>query len=242
MSILDTQSTVGQLVKERPARARVFERLGIDYCCGGKTPLGLACRDKGLDPDQVLRELADLDAGPAEDEAVDWSTATLSELADHIVETHHAYLRRELPRLDALANTVAAAHGRPHPERLEVLRVFERLQAELELHMLKEEMILFPMVKKLESVTEPTHFSSGSVGNPISVMEHEHDDAGAALARLRELTRGYEAPADACNTYRALLDGLAELEADMHLHVHKENNLLFPGTLAREAAIRARAV
>jgi regulator of cell morphogenesis and NO signaling len=241
MSILDTRSTVGQLVKERPARARVFERLGIDYCCGGKTPLGRACRDKGLDPDQVLRELAHLDAGPAEDEGVDWSFATLTELADHIVETHHAYLRRELPRLDALANKVANAHGPRHPELLEVLRIIGRLRSELESHMLKEERILFPMVKLLESATEPQRFPCGSVGHPVSVMELEHDDAGAALAQLRELTREYEAPDDACSTYRALLDGLAGLEADMHFHVHKENNLLFPGTLAREAAIRARA-
>jgi regulator of cell morphogenesis and NO signaling len=240
MTTLDGQATVGQLVRERPSRARVFERLGIDYCCGGKTPLDRACRAGGLDLARVLRELADEDARPEAD-PVDWSTATLGALADHIEATHHAYLRRELPRLERLAEKVAAAHGARHPELLDVLAVFSALKSELESHMLKEEWALFPMVRLLDGATAPPRSPCGSVADPIAAMEHEHDDAGAALARLRSLTGGYTPPAGACNTYRALLDGLADLEADLHLHVHKENNILFPKARDAEAAPSGRA-
>jgi regulator of cell morphogenesis and NO signaling len=237
MNFLDVHSNVGQLVRDRPARARVFERLGIDYCCGGKRPLDEVCRDRGLDLDRVLDELAGEDGRALAAEPVDWSAAPMSELADHIEATHHAYLRRELPRLDGLMEKVVAAHAARHAELWDLLAVFRGLKRELESHMLKEELVLFPMVRQLQQATERPRFHCGSVANPIAVMEHEHDSAGVALARLRALTGGYAAPADACHTYRALLDGLAELEADLHLHIHKENNILFPRAHEAEAAL-----
>jgi regulator of cell morphogenesis and NO signaling len=239
MITLDEQATVGQLVRERPARARVFERLGIDYCCGGKTPLDRACRAVGIDLARILRDLAEEDARPEAD-PVDWSTAPMAALADHIEATHHAFLRRELPRLERLAEKVAAAHGARHPELLEVRAVFSGLKSELEVHMLKEEWVLFPMVSQLDGATAPPRFPCGGVAYPIATMEHEHGDAGAALERLRGLTGGYTPPAGACNSYRALLDGLADLEADLHLHVHKENNILFPKARDAEAALSDR--
>lgn len=238
MTAFDTQTTVAQFVTERPARARVFEQFGIDYCCGGRTPLSRACAEKGLDVATVLRGLrASDEAAPGESER-DFSKASMTELADHIVETHHVYLRRELPRLASMADKVVQAHSERHPELLALRETLGLLKNELESHMLKEEQILFPMIRQLESATVLPDFHCGSVNGPIGVMEHEHDNAGDALARMRDLTGGYAPPGDACNTYRALLAGLAELEADTHRHIHKENNILFPKAVAAEAALR----
>jgi regulator of cell morphogenesis and NO signaling len=241
MNVLDPHSTVGQLVRERPALARVFERFGIDYCCGGKRPLDQACQERGLEVGLVLDELAGQDVDAPAAEEVDWSAAPMSELADHIEATHHAFLRRELPRLEGLLEKVVAAHGPRHPELRDLRAVFAGLKSELEGHMLKEERVLFPMVRQLQRATARPRFHCGSVANPIAVMEHEHDDAGTALAWLRARTGGYTPPADACNTYRALLGGLAELEADLHLHIHEENNILFPRARDAEAALSGAA-
>ncbi|MEO6810836.1 MAG: iron-sulfur cluster repair di-iron protein, partial [Isosphaeraceae bacterium] len=236
MSTLDTQTTVGQMVAERPSRARVFERLGIDYCCGGKVPLEQVCQEKGLDVTLVLQSLRDQDQGAAESDSVDWTKMSLTTLADQIVATHHANLRRELPRLEQLVNRVATVHGPHYPELLDVKTTFYGLKAELEEHMLKEEEAVFPMIKGLESGSNSPPGYSASVRYPIAAMIHEHDSTGAALSRLRSLTSDYVPPSDACNTYRAMLDGLAELESDMHLHIHKENNILFPRAIQAEAA------
>jgi regulator of cell morphogenesis and NO signaling len=230
-----SETSVGELVAQRPGRARVFERLGIDYCCGGKTSLDQACREKGLDVAIVLGELEAIDAGH---DGFDASSATMAELVDHIVERHHGYLYRELPRLAVVADQVKAAHGANHPELYELREVLDSLKEELTFHMLKEEKILFPILKQLETANEMPQFHCGCVGNPIAVMEHEHADTGAALARLHTLTSGYAPPADACPTYRALLDGLAELEADLHRHIHEENNILFPRARVAEEALQ----
>lgn len=238
MSTLDAQTTVGQIVAERPSRARVFERLGIDYCCGGKIPLEQVCRKKGLDVTSVLQELRDQGQGASESDSVDWTKAPLTDLANQIEATHHAYLHRELPRLDWLVSRVATVHGPHRPELLDVKTTFDGLKTELEEHMFKEEKVLFPMIRGLESGSRPP-VGPPSVSYPIAAMEHEHDSAGAALLRLRTLTSDYVPPADACNTYRAMLDGLAELESDLHLHVHKENNILFPRAIEAEAAAPA---
>jgi regulator of cell morphogenesis and NO signaling len=215
-------TTVGELVAERPARSRVFEELGIDYCCGGRLSLAEACARKGLDPDEVSRRLTAIAFVEPE---TDWRAAPLAALCDHIVSTHHAFLRRELPRLRGLLTKLVRVHGDRHPELRDTLDVFGAFADELTAHMTKEERVLFPLIAGLESGAVPrTPF----VLQPIAVMEAEHDDAGRALAEMRRLTGGYEAPADGCGTYRVALAGLAELEADMHEHVHKENNILFP--------------
>jgi regulator of cell morphogenesis and NO signaling len=241
MTIPAPETPVGQLVVERPGRARLFERLGIDYCCGGAKPLDRACREQGLDVATVLRELEATEAGDVGPDGFDAAGATMTELVDHVVAKHHAYLHRELPRLAALADRVVTAHVVRHPELSELRAVFRSLREELIFHMLKEEKVLFPVIKRLEAAAELPELHCGTVLNPIRVMEHEHDDAGAALARLRALTAGYTPPADACPTYRAMLDGLAELEADLHLHIHEENNILFPRARAAEEALPAAA-
>ncbi len=232
---IDVESTVGELVRESPNRARVFESLKIDYCCGGKIPLSEACRRRKIDPEQVLEQLRQCDADDDDTKAVDADAMSLTELADHIEQTHHAYLREELPRLDFMTEKVSRVHGDKEPRLLQVREAFVALRAELEPHMIKEERILFPIVRQLEASASRPEFHCGSVANPIRQMEHEHDQAGNALAILREATDGFVPPDWACNTYRAMLDALQQLESDMHQHIHKENNVLFPKAIELES-------
>jgi regulator of cell morphogenesis and NO signaling len=232
------ETTVGQLVIDRPARARIFESFGIDYCCGGKIPLAEAIRKKGLDEKTVLGVLDAFDDATPQAER-NWGDASLTELADHIESTHHAYLKEELPRLDFMVHKVANRHGDHHAELVEVAHIFDAFKAELESHMMKEERILFPLCRQLEKASGPQSFHCGSVQNPIAVMIREHDDAGDAMARMRKLTNDYTPPLDACGTYRAMFDGLKQIEQDMHRHVHKENSILFPKAVEAEAKLAA---
>lgn len=228
------ETTVGDLVAQRPGRSRVFEKLGIDFCCGGKKSLSEACATKGLDAETVLTILLAAEAGTGSDER-NWENASLSDLADHIEQTHHTYLKRELPRLRAMVRKVAAVHGNHHPWMREFDRVYDQFATELETHMLKEEQVLFPLIRALErSEPGPAAACGHGVENPIRAMESEHDDSGQGLERLHELSGGLTPPADACNTFRAMLDGVRELELDLHQHIHKENNILFPRAIERE--------
>lgn len=222
--------TLSEVMAADPSSARVLEAFGLDYCCGGTRPLVEACEESGVDPAVVLAALAEHEPQPAPA----WATFTPDLLVDHLEATHHAYLHDELPRLHALAEKVAGVHGERHRELRDVLDTYAELRADLEPHLAKEERILFPMIRELATSPEPPRFHCGSLRNPISVMLAEHDLAGELLARLRSLTNGYEAPDDGCASYRALYEGLAQLEADTHLHVHKENNVLFPAVLGLE--------
>lgn len=236
MSTIDTTATVAQLVIERPARARVFEQIGIDYCCGGKKTLRQACEEKQLQVYEVVRRLLEAEQVNGSEER-DWSQATLSELCEHIVATHHEYLRRELPRLSELTQKVADAHRERHPEWDEVRDVYENLRFELQLHMQKEEHVLFPAIMQMEQANAPLRFHFGTVANPIRMMEHEHDSAAQTLEDLRRLTNNYTPAEDACPTTRAMLEALEALEKDLHLHIHKENNILHPRAIALEQSL-----
>jgi regulator of cell morphogenesis and NO signaling len=238
MTALNLRSTVGEWVANQPHTSRVFEKLRVDYCCGGGKSLERACLDHQLDPQEVLTRLLEATAAGADHPAEDWNNQSLVDLANHIERTHHAYLKSELPRLTQLIAKVVNAHGQSHPELSEIQQTFARLRAELEPHMFKEEMVLFPAIRTLEQQADWPTFPFGTVANPIRMMEHEHDNAGEALAQIRTLTRDYIVPDNACNTYRAMLDGLECLERDMHQHVHKENNILFPKALEREQTMR----
>ena len=224
---------VGQIAAEVPASVRVFEKHGIDFCCGGKIPVTEACRRLGLDAGSLLAEIDRAAQGPVED-STDWTTAPLPALIDHILDTHHVYTRAQLPRLEAMLDKVLQAHGDRHGETLRaVAAVFAPMKAELDGHLAKEEMILFPLIRRLvDGQKEASH--CGSVQNPIRVMLHEHDSAGEGLVQLRRLTGGYAPPADACNTFRALYFELADLERDLHRHIHLENNVLFPRAIELE--------
>ncbi len=223
--------SVGEMVAELPARSRVFQSYGIDFCCQGGRTVREACGRKGLDLVRVVDELERVAVGAGVEER---NPAELppGELAVYIVERFHEPLRRELPRLRAMAQRVAQVHGGHTPALREVLEVFLGLEAELTSHLLKEEQILFPAIEAIESGYDGQMHLDG----PIACMFHEHEDAGAALVRLRELTGGFVPPADACNTYRALFSGLAELEESLHRHIHLENAVLFPAARGLAAA------
>lgn len=227
-----TESSIGEIVAARPALARFFERLNIDYCCGGKQTLAVACARRGLDVATTLALLdsagATLTAGPAE---VDAAAMSQTQLADHIESTHHAYLKTELPRLMEMADRVATKHGWRDARLEPVADAVRELADEMISHMQKEEIILFPLVREIETGNHSSN-SRADLAGPIQQMEAEHEAAGQLTARLRELTDGFTPNAEACNTHRALLAGLAEFESDLHRHVHKENNILFPRALA----------
>ena len=218
------ESKVGEIAANHPLATRVLARHGIDYCCGGGRPLREACEKKGIDAEHVLEELRQELERPAPADAVRWNEASLNDLIDHIVNRFHRPLDEELPRLEAMARKVVTVHGERDPETLhELLSVYLQLEEELQSHMMKEERILFPLIRRgLTAVA----------GGAIPVMEHEHQETGALLGRLRELTDGYRVPEGACNTWRALWHGLEALEKDMHDHIHLENNLLFPRAVA----------
>ncbi|MEZ5322281.1 MAG: iron-sulfur cluster repair di-iron protein [Microthrixaceae bacterium] len=210
-------------------RGAVFDRLGLDYCCHGTRSIVEASKAAGLDPDLVTSELAVLDAGDTE-----WATLDPAALAEHIVEQHHRYLHEELPLLDALAAKVLSVHGERHPELAEVRRLVAALREDLDPHLMKEERILFPAIAALAA--GQTEFPFGSIANPIRMMTLEHDGAGELLESLRSATGDYTAPADACASYQSLYQRLADIEADTHLHVHKENHVLFPAALRMAGA------
>jgi regulator of cell morphogenesis and NO signaling len=235
VTAISSTTTVGRIVAQSPHLARLFEQWQIDYCCGGKRPLNVACQERGLDIQAVLTRLQE--AEPQETSPTDWTTAPLASLCENIERTHHDYLRRELPRLTAIIAKVVNAHGARHPELATVQQTFAELRAELEPHMVKEECVLFPSIRYLESTGQAVQFPFGSVANPIRVMVNEHDHTGDALERLRKLTGDYQPPPGACNTYRVMLEGLATLERDMHVHVHKENSILFPRAVELEGRL-----
>ncbi|QDT05029.1 Iron-sulfur cluster repair protein YtfE [Rubripirellula lacrimiformis] len=227
MVTLDPEQSVGDFVRQKPSRARVFESRKIDYCCGGKISLNRACEKRGIDVDEVLQAIQMNDQQADIDTLVDVNAMGLTELADHIESTHHAYLREELPRLDFMTEKVSRVHGDKDDRLFRMREAFVALKAELEPHMLEEERVLFPIVRQIDAATGMSDDGCRSVTDQIRQMEHQHDQAGDALAILNESTDGYTPPDWACNTYRAMLDSLAQLERDMHQHIHKENNVLF---------------
>lgn len=236
MTTIDPATTLGDLVTAHPHLAREFELLELDYCCGGQRTLADACVARGLDAQTTADELAH---AVIDESAPDWAAMGLTDLVDHLESTHHRYLWDELPRLSALVAKIVSVHGDRHPELAQVEACFEEIRHDLEPHLVKEERVLFPMIRELDSATEPVSFHCGTLRNPISMMLHEHDTVGDLLARLRQLTNAYQPPADGCASYVACYAGLAELEVDTHLHIHKENNLLFPGVVRIESELAA---
>ena len=230
--------TVREIALEQPTSIRVFERLGIDYCCGGRKPLSEACEARSLEVDQVIAAL-EAAAGGSEKPAEDFTTRSLTGLCAHIVATHHEYVRRELPRLAVLAQKVVNRHGQTHPELPVIQATLARLAEELTQHLAKEEVVLFPYIGKLErAIAEggpKPQGCFGTVANPIALMTQEHDDAGTLLQVLRTRSNQYTTPDGACPTYHAFYDGLREFEQDLHQHIHLENNVLFPQAVAMEA-------
>ncbi|MGZ4815089.1 MAG: iron-sulfur cluster repair di-iron protein [Terriglobales bacterium] len=235
--MLDATKTVREFALEVPQATRLFEKLGIDYCCGGGKPLTEACLQANVPLDEVLQNLSD--GTVEENESTNWKQANLSDLIDHIVTKHHGYVKQELPRLDSLMNKVASKHGPKHPELSKMQELLAALDAELTSHLMKEEQVLFPYVVDCERTlresgrVRPPMF--GSVRNPIHMMELEHDSAGEVLKEMRAISNGFTAPEDGCFSFKTLYQGLMGFEADLHQHIHLENNILFPRAIDLES-------
>lgn len=231
---------VGDLVVRHPQLRPYLEQLGIDYCCGGKKSLLEAAQKAEQKWPAVMAVLQGaLELEPEGRVGTNWNVPPLSLLADHIVTKHHAFMKEQLPRLDGLLSKVQKAHGGQHGEMLNQLRgVYDILKAELEAHLMKEEQILFPAIKGIDAFMAGTGdrpvFRCGSIYSPIRQMEYEHDSAGKALAEMHRITEDFHLPPEACQTFAALYDGLKAMEADLHEHIHLENNILFPKSVERE--------
>jgi regulator of cell morphogenesis and NO signaling len=242
---LNSAKTVRELAVETPNATRVFEKFGIDYCCGGKKPLDEACRAANLPVQEVIAAL-EIASSPADRSSYELPSGSLAELVDHIVKTHHKFTRDEIARLQKLLEKVCSVHGKNHPELLTIQGTFHHLVQELTLHLMKEENVLFPYIVRMEEAVLqndpvlPPPF--GTVQNPVRMMAQEHDSAGDALRQIRSASSNFTLPPDACISYRTLYQALEGFEADLHQHIHLENNILFPRSIAMEenalAAVR----
>ncbi len=234
-----TTQTVRDIATENPAAVRVFEKYGIDYCCGGRVPLAEACATKGLNLDDVIESLEAVTTPSPADEK-DWAKDSLANLATYIVDTHHAYVTREVPRLNELAGKVVSRHGDTREEVPQIQSKLAELGEELIAHQGKEEVVLFPYIGKFERYASgdgaKPRSCFGTIDHPIKMMTQDHDYAGRLMAEIRELSKDYTPPAGACPTFRAFYAGLSEFEQDLHQHIHLENNILFPRAIALEAS------
>lgn len=221
--------TISQIVTDHHQTAPVFEKYGIDFCCKGKRPLIDACTEKALNREEILAELNNAIEGQIS--STNFNQLSLTALADYIVRTHHTYAKFNMPPIFNYVTKVATKHGDRFPFMKEVAQLFSDVQADMNQHMLKEERVLFPRIKQLET-EEPLNVSLEYYTGPINVMEEEHDLAGSLMYRIRELTNNYTAPEGACTTFRLSLASLQEFETDLHQHVHLENYILFPKAIA----------
>jgi regulator of cell morphogenesis and NO signaling len=234
--------TVGEIVAEDYRWAEIFKKYGIDFCCGGKKPLLAVCEEKQIDPQQLIENYRALSREGGALSTHNFAEWEADFLADYIVNVHHKYVSENIPLLYEFTQKVARVHGGAHPELLEIAGLFEAVAQEMTMHMRKEELILFPYIKRLvaadkgQLTLEAPHF--GTVENPIRMMEEEHDRAGNLMKQIRQLSGDYTPPANACNTYRVTFRKLQEFEEDLHQHVHLENNILFPRAAALEARLR----
>jgi regulator of cell morphogenesis and NO signaling len=235
----ETSNTVREIAHQLPSSIRVFEDLGIDYCCGGNKSIAQACHSAGVAVELLLGRLGELSDTVPDADFASWHEAPLSELTRHIVEAHHAKVRKEIPRLNALLEKVNSRHGNVHPELTPMKLVFAFVGEDMLNHMQKEEQVLFPYINRLECASNegtlpgPTPF--GSVTRPVECMMRDHEKAGKEMQQIRNLSNAYTLPDGACLSYRALYDGLRDFEQDLHRHVYLENNILFPRAIELES-------
>ena len=225
------EKTIGELVAEDYRTAQVFEKYGIDFCCGGKAPLFEACRQKGVDGDAIALEIEAAKDAPAE-RGRDYAAWTLSFLADYIVNTHHAYLNESMGPIAGYAHKIAEVHGANHPEVIEIAGIFDRIAADMAAHLREEEGVLFPAIRRVDAARKsgatPEPEDLESVRACVATLGREHEEIGDAVHRIRRLSKGYAIPDDACNTFVLTYRRLEEFEDDLHKHVHLENNILVP--------------
>ena len=223
--------TVGDLVARDYRTAEVFEKYGIDFCCGGKTDLASVCREKGIDQEKLQRELAEAAATP-NDRGQNYGEWELPQLTDYIVSTHHAYLKESTAGIAAHAHKIAQVHGAHHPEVVRIAEVFDKIATDMALHLRYEEELLFPAIRKIVALEQAGSAEAlkgvEALKASIASLCHEHDEIGAAIHEIRRLANDYAIPADVCTTFMVTYRELKEFEDDLHKHVHLENNILFP--------------
>lgn len=229
--------TLGQIVNSNHQAAAVFEKYHLDFCCKGKRSLQEACAEQQLPVDEIAAELETVLLKGSKNDKTDFENYSLTRLIDYIVQVHHEYVKKELPQIFAYLQRVASKHGERHPELLKVFHLFAVVKEDLEGHLQKEELILFPRIKELQKLAENEkanlHLNITYLQSPITVMEQEHDHAGTLLNEIRILTDNYTPPADACTTYRLSFAALQAFELDLHQHIHLENNILFPKAISK---------
>jgi iron-sulfur cluster repair di-iron protein len=237
--------TVRDIASQLPSSIRIFDELKIDYCCGGNKSVAQACQSAGISLEFLLARLGELNAQVPDPDFTSWQRASLASLTRHIVQTHHSYVRKEIPRINALLEKVQSRHGTVHPELTAMKLVFGFIGEDMLNHMQKEEQVLFPYIEQLErgsaDGTPPPATPFGSVTRPVDCMMRDHEKAGKEMQQIRDLSEEFTLPEGACPTYRALYDGLREFEQDLHCHVHLENNILFPRAIELEAKACAPA-
>jgi len=238
--MITANTKVRDVAMELPQSTRLFEKLKIDYCCGGNMPLVEACASAGVDVENVMEMLSEVDSSQ-DQSALDFQNASLTDLISHILDTHHVFTKSEMDRLQLLGDKVLAAHGGNHPELVHVDELITRLCDDLKPHMFKEEQILFPYIVAMAEAADQKrtvpHAPFGTVNNPVRMMMREHDTAGEILRELRRVTSDYKMPADACISYQTLYQALENFEKDLHQHIHLENNILFPKALNLENSL-----
>jgi len=237
-----TAKTVAEIALETPRAAGVFQEFGIDYCCGGEMSLEEACHEARVPLPEVERALAEVREARVSAQTRDWRNESLARLIEHIVNFHHLYVRRALPRIEHLLAQVLTAHGQKHHDLAKVQRHFHVLADEMVRHMMKEEQVLFPYIIRMEvalaggPAAQPPAF--GTVRNPVRMMRSEHEATGVQLKEIRKITKDYDTPKEQCNSFRALYAALEEFEQERNQHIHLENNVLFPAAEALEDACR----
>lgn len=233
----NTQKQIGQFVTEDFRTAAIFTKYKIDFCCNGNRSIEEACYKKGIDSNVLIEELSAI-INSKTSETIDYKSWPLDLLVEYIEKKHHRYVEEKIPVIRQFLDKLCRVHGERHPELLKINELFSASAGELASHMKKEELIVFPFVKKLvkasfeQTVIQEPHF--GTVENPIALMMQEHDNEGERFRQIAALTNNYNPPADACNTYRVTYAMLDEFEKDLHLHIHLENNILFPEAIKLE--------
>ncbi|HXE95276.1 MAG TPA: iron-sulfur cluster repair di-iron protein [Dongiaceae bacterium] len=227
----NSETTVGALVADDFRTAGVFEKYGIDFCCGGNIPLAAICRERGLAPDTLLREIAAVKSTPVE-RSQNYAAWALPFLADYIVNTHHAYLNENTAQIAAYADKIAGVHGSHHPEVIEIAAIFARIATDMAAHLREEEEVLFPAIKRIDAAriagNTPEAADVETIRASLIRLDREHQEIGDAVHAIRHLANGYALPEDVCNTFAVTYQKLKEFEDDLHKHVHLENNILFP--------------
>lgn len=241
MIAINPTTTVREVAIENESATRLFEKLGIDYCCGGSQPFAEACTTAGVAVAEVVYRLEQAEqANEARGQLTNWQTEPLTQLITHIHDTHHVFTREEMDRLEPLLAKVCSVYSATHPELLRIEALFQDLQRDLLMHMKKEEQVLFPYILGLEAAISQSYQRPvapfGTVQNPIRMMMMEHDIAGDILRQMRELSVDYALPTEACTTYKTLYQALEGFEQDLHQHIHLENNILFPRAIEMESA------